>query len=180
MGAAEFCVRLGERMGEMPQLLMISRDGAALEDEALSAKVDAHLVSPVEPLELLDALMLLLEYGSDRRPRVAMSALVHLRGFAGPGPSGESMAMARELSERTLRVETTEPLPVDASGVVRLFLPGASLPLDLGAWVLLCLDPPRMHYLLAIDPTDEERVQLDRFLGAYRATTPLPLGEEVA
>ena len=90
------------------------------------------------------------------------------------------MAMALELTERTLRVEATEPLTMDASGAVGLFLPGATRALDLRAWVLLCLDPPRMHYLLGIEPSGEESAALDRFLRAHRGAAPRPLGEEVA
>jgi hypothetical protein len=148
---------------------MISRDDRPPDDVGLNAEVDAHLMSPVGSDELLDALMLLLEYGEDRSLRVSTDLLVHLRGFFGPEAGGEAMAMAVELTERTMRIEVSDPLARDSSGTARFFLPGESAPVELRAWVLLRLDQPRLHYLLAVEPEEDARVRLARFLSSRRA-----------
>lgn len=169
--AANFCRAFaGETKGQGSKLLMITE---ALQDadfgELASAGADAHLVSPVEPPQLLATIAELLALDRRAGPRVRVDALLHTEGFDAEHASDAALGSALYVSEDGLVVESHRHLALDASGRLHFFLPGAPERLSITARVRASIDEIRLRYALEFtDLAPQHRAVIRRYVESQR------------
>lgn len=146
MPVTSFCARLRSAVGDAATKLLMFTDqiGASL-DDAVEAASDAHLISPIEPEQLLDTVAQLTTAPRRRSRRVPIDVLVETDGFL---DSPAALANSLNVSEDGMLIEASEHLPIDAQGVLRFFLPGSPKRLVIKAAVKVAVDEIRLHYAL--------------------------------
>jgi DNA-binding response OmpR family regulator len=153
------------------KLLMITE---ALQDadfsELASAGADAHLVSPVDPPQLLATIAELLALDRSAAPRVRVDALLHTEGFDGESASVDAaLGAALYVSEDTLVIESHRHLALDARGRLHFFLPGAPERLSVNARVRASIDEIRLRYVLELaDLAPQHRAAIRRYVESQR------------
>lgn len=169
--AARFCrdVR-GEQGARAPRLLMVTDYVQGVVRDAEDLACDAHLVSPVDPQQLLSTIAELIGLRERRGPRVPLDALVHTQGFADEGSAIEAtLSSGLEISEDGMLIEASRQLGIDSRGRLLLFLPNQPERLALDGRVRLAVDELRSVYVIEfIDLAPQHRVLIRRYLESQR------------
>jgi CheY-like chemotaxis protein len=170
--AAHFCRPFAADMkGHGGKLVMITE---ALQDadfgELASAGADAHLVSPVDPAQLLATIAELLALDQRSGPRVRIDALIHTEGFDEESSSVDgALGSALYISEDGLVIESSRHLALDARGRVHFFVPGAPERLSANARVRAAIDEIRLRYALEFsDLAPQYRAVIRRYVESQR------------
>jgi CheY-like chemotaxis protein len=123
------------------------------EGEELAA--DAHLIEPIDPANLLEAVAELLDVPPRRTPRVAVRILARLEGgFEEPGrPSGLANLLC--LNEGGVLLEAPGPLTLGAPGTLQFVLPGSGARIVVKVRTRVLIDEIRLHYGVAFVDLDE-------------------------
>ena len=170
--AAHFCRAFAaDTSGQASKLLMITE---ALQDadfaELASLGADAHLVSPVEPAQLLATIAELLALDRRAGPRARVDSLVHTEGFDGEHASVDAaLGSALYVNEDGMVIESNRHLALDACGRVHFFLPGVPDRLSVNARVRASIDEIRLRF--AIEFTDlapQHRAAIRRYVESQR------------
>jgi CheY-like chemotaxis protein len=171
--AAHFCRALIADAGTHGcKLLLITE---ALQDadfaELAAAGADAHLVSPVEPPQLLATIAELLALDRRAGPRVPVEALIHTEGFDADGASVDAtLSSALCVSEDGMVLESSRHLALDARGRLHFFLPSAPERLSVQARVRAAIDEIRLRYAVEFaDLAPQHRAAIRRYVELRRA-----------
>ncbi len=138
-------------------------------DEAQHAEgagYDAHLISPVEPRQLLHTIATLLDVRERRAPRAGLEVLVRAEGFA-ESASGQddSLASSINISENGMLLETKVAFRVGARGQLNFFLPGSSERVSVTGVVRTVMDEVRLHYAVEfLDLADHQREMVRQYV----------------
>lgn len=170
--AAQFCRTLvTDAAPHGTKLLMITE---TLHDSDFSdlatAGAHAHLVSPVEPAQLLATIAEMLGLDQRKAERVAVEALVHTEGFDPEGAAVDAtLSSALCVSEEGMLIESSRHLALEARGRVQFFLPGAHERLSVEARVRAAIDEVRLHYALEFtDLAPQYRAAIRRYVESQR------------
>jgi CheY-like chemotaxis protein len=118
--------------------------------------VDARLVQPLRPVQLLETIAALLEIRTRRGPRVHLETLVQLTGFGVPLDGELSLANAVDVSEYGMLLETGTQLELERSGELSFFLPGDKHRLTVPGVARVALDEVLLHYAIEFDGISDE------------------------
>jgi CheY-like chemotaxis protein len=148
MPMAAFCreVRARCKNSETRLLMLTDQIGGDL-PQTDQADYDAHLISPVEPRQLLHTIATLLDVRERRAPRASLEVLVRTEGFE-ESVSGEddSLATSINVSENGMLLEAKVALAVGARGQLYFFLPGSTERVTVSGVVRTVMDEVRLHY----------------------------------
>lgn len=146
MPVTRFCAELRAAAGDNPiKLLMFTDQVGAPLDDAVEAAPDAHLISPIEPDQLLDTIASLMTVPRRRSPRASIDVLVETDAFPG---ADSGLANSINVSEDGMLIEANGHLPINEPGVLRFFLPGSPKRMTIKAVVRVSVDEIRLHYAL--------------------------------
>ena len=147
MGAEQFCHEV-RRLGSLmdTRLLMITEQAGVVESELLHDKLDAHLISPLEPRQLVQTISGLLRFRLRDAPRVDVTLMAQLEGFGGIPEGGALLANIINLSELGGLVESPEYLEVGSSGRLSFYVPGSAERLLVEAIIRVQTDELMLHY----------------------------------
>jgi DNA-binding response OmpR family regulator len=170
--AAHFCRALAADVdARETKLLMVTE---ALQDvdftELAEAGADAHLVSPVEPAQLLATISELLSLEQRRATRAPIHMRVHTEGFEHDADTIEtSTSTAFDLGEDGMVIQSTRHLALGAPGRVHFSVPGASERLTLAARVRAAIDEVRLRYVIEfLQLSAAQRSQIRRYVDSRR------------
>ena len=163
----EFCqrVRMKCRNEEM-RLLMLTDTVGEVSQHAEYAGYDAHLISPVQPRQLLHTIAALLDVRERRAPRVGLEVLVRAEGFA-ESPSGDddSLATSINISENGMLLEAKVIFRIGARGQLYFFLPGSTERMVVTGVVRTVMDEVRLRYAVEfLDLADHHRQMVRRYV----------------
>jgi CheY-like chemotaxis protein len=163
MPVTEFCTRV-RAMSQLREtrLLMITELLGADETEQIPAKIDAHVVNPVDDGQLDEIVGELLSIRRRQAPRAAVDLLARIDSL---GDGGTMAANLLDISESGGRLEAPGFLEVGVTGTIRFVLPDTSEMLSLGCIVRVAIDEVLLHYGVEfIDLTHEQRTSLAEFV----------------
>jgi DNA-binding response OmpR family regulator len=164
---SEFCREIRARCANAETRLLMLTDqiGADLQHTD-QADYDAHLISPVEPRQLLHTIATLLDVRERRYPRAVLEVLVRTEGFE-ESVSGEddSLATSINISENGMLLETKIPFRVGSRGQLYFFLPGSSERIAVTGVVRTVMDEVRLHHAVEfLDLADHHRETVRRYV----------------
>jgi DNA-binding response OmpR family regulator len=170
--AAHFCRALAaDANAQGTKLLMVTE---ALQDvdfaELADAGADAHLISPVEPPQLLATISELLLLEQRRANRAPVHTRVHTEGFEHDADTLEtSTSIAFDLGEDGMVVEATRHLGLGAPGRVSFSVPGSAERLILHARVRAAIDEVRLRYAIEfLELGTAQRALIRRYVESRR------------
>jgi DNA-binding response OmpR family regulator len=163
----EFCRELRARCEntETKLLMLTDQIGADLQHTD-RADYDAHLISPVEPRQLLHTIATLLDVRQRRAPRASLEVLVRTEGFLeSVSAEDDSLATSVNVSENGMLLEAKLLLKVGSRGRLYFYLPGSTERVSVSGVVRTVMDEVRLHYAVEfLDLAEHQREMVRQYV----------------
>ncbi|MFH0903385.1 MAG: PilZ domain-containing protein [Pseudomonadota bacterium] len=151
MTASQLVESIRSRIGDSAKLILLTDSVEIAAAGTLDADLDAHLVTPFVPEQILATLAAVLDVNVRRAPRAQVRILARVETETTESSPAQPAALSTilDISETGLRVECPRNMSIGDKGRVHFALPGLAKKLSLPFVVRVVVDEVKAHYGVA-------------------------------